>query len=1241
MAIKKLDLLRVITSSNYLYNFSSSYSNKAKTASYALNASGGGGSSLRTGSTYPITASYANRAITASYALNASGGGSSLAGAQTFVSNGSQTIYTLNQSVVNRDQILVVTNGVVQSRTGSNYTVSGTTLTLSEAVQSGGLVDVRYINAGQGSSGTSGANGTSGTNGTSGANGTSGTSGAGSTLATGSTYPITSSYARKSVTASYLTTISQSLIPAKNNVYSLGSPTKKWKDIYVSTASIYFDNYPLRVAVKNNSAQLLFNTRSIVTVPSGSNPSTSSYATKALTASYSLNSSAGGSTLRTGSTYPITSSFARRAITASYALNTFFQTGSIVKQTILYNVVSGSSNTISGLSLGGNKWDVSVVEEWDAISGDLFYNSCSLLMHFSGSNGSTTFTDNSPSTKTVTSNNGASISSAQSKFGSRSGLFDGVDDYLIISGNTVCNFGSGDFTVECWVRLNAMPTSDAWPTNFSSHFVVITAGTPSAGDGIGFLIGQTKLIVQSNDTQMPNALHGMTTNTWYHIAYVRRGNNLYFFVNGSQVGTTQTLTGAVGTGTNTYIGCETAQGAFFNGYMDELRVTKGLARYVSNFTTSSTEFGNVRGQVATKYIGTVGGLNDRSVDYGVQKLTDSSLKVIKMSSTALPYPPSSGSLSQSVSRVYVNVLDYTKVAVTSSYASRALTASYALNASGGGGSTLRTGSTYPITSSFARRAITASYALNSSGGGSTLRTGSTYPITSSYARRAITASYALNASGGGSTLRTGSTYPFTSSWSTRTSAIANSTTNRIPKYTAANTLSTTVSPIFESGSAFIGIGPISTSLVSRLQVYRSGSNSSVFRVDGGSGTLFEVTDALSGSLFSVNDITGLPIFEVFSNNRVIAGTVNSNALVVTGSSVGIGTSTPQTKLHVLGNISGSQFTSSRRNAVGFSGTASYARRSLTASYALNASGGGGGSTLRTGSTYPITSSWSTRTTAIANSTTNRIPKYTAANTLSTTVSPIFESGSAFIGVGPISTSLVSRLQVYRSGSNASVFRVDGGSGTLFEVTDALSGSLFSVNDITGLPIFEVFSNNRVIAGTVNSNALVVTGSNVGIGTSVPAVKLQVSGTIAPAGDNIHPLGRSTNRFSDVFAAQTTIGGLFETGLRTDKLGQLPTGTIVSWEVNGCVASSKEEDELVMGVVKNGKDEPLILGAEPILVTGVVNVGDYIVTSNKVGHGKAIKRGNIFKKDLFGKVIAQALESGNGESYLIKGMIRKM
>ena len=79
----------------------------------------------------------------------------------------------------------------------------------------------------------------------------------------------------------------------------------------------------------------------------------------------------------------------------------------------------------------------------------------------------------------------------------------------------------------------------------------------------------------------------------------------------------------------------------------------------------------------------------------------------------------------------------------------------------------------------------------------------------------------------------------------------------------------------------------------------------------------------------------------------------------------------------------------------------------------------------------------------------------------------------------------------------------------------------------------------------------------------------------------------------------------------------------------------------MGVIKKGKDEPIVLGAEPVLVTGKVNVGDYIVTSDKIGHGKSVKRGYLLKKNLFGKVIAQALESCDGDSNLIKCMIRKM
>ena len=154
--------------------------------------------------------------------------------------------------------------------------------------------------------------------------------------------------------------------------------------------------------------------------------------------------------------------------------------------------------------------------------------------------------------------------------------------------------------------------------------------------------------------------------------------------------------------------------------------------------------------------------------------------------------------------------------------------------------------------------------------------------------------------------------------------------------------------------------------------------------------------------------------------------------------------------------------------------------------------------------------------------------------------------------------------------------------------------------------------------------------------------IDFGGDVYPDADNSNNLGSASARWKDVFAVQTTTGGVFETGLKTENIGDNPTGTIVSWREDGLVPCDSNEDELVMGVIKQGKDEPIVLGAEPVLVTGKVDIGDYIVTSDKIGHGKSVKKGYLLKKDLFGKVIAQALEpSDDSDACLIKCMIRKM
>jgi len=114
----------------------------------------------------------------------------------------------------------------------------------------------------------------------------------------------------------------------------------------------------------------------------------------------------------------------------------------------------------------------------------------------------------------------------------------------------------------------------------------------------------------------------------------------------------------------------------------------------------------------------------------------------------------------------------------------------------------------------------------------------------------------------------------------------------------------------------------------------------------------------------------------------------------------------------------------------------------------------------------------------------------------------FNGGNVGIGT----TSPQAKLHVSGSsdvflveGSGSTLMSVDGVNGRLFEVTDDLSDSLFSVNTIAGLPVLEVFADNTIKMGAFNQGDLVVTGSNVGIGTETPSYKFDLSGSMNHAG----------------------------------------------------------------------------------------------------------------------------------------------
>jgi len=183
----------------------------------------------------------------------------------------------------------------------------------------------------------------------------------------------------------------------------------------------------------------------------------------------------------------------------------------------------------------------------------------------------------------------AKLSTAVSKFGSSSMSFDGTGDYLYIPSAQFQNFafGTGDFTIECWLYQVSFSGDTVWMASYltwasSVNFYCATrAGTPNvllfrAGDSVPItLVGNT----------------GITANTWTHVAITRASGVTRMFVGG--VLQTNTHTGSVNISATVQpvgIGAANNGSEPINGYLDDLRITKGYARYTSNFTPPTSAF---------------------------------------------------------------------------------------------------------------------------------------------------------------------------------------------------------------------------------------------------------------------------------------------------------------------------------------------------------------------------------------------------------------------------------------------------------------------------------------------------------------------------------------------------------------------------------------------------------------------------------------------------------------------------
>jgi hypothetical protein len=210
------------------------------------------------------------------------------------------------------------------------------------------------------------------------------------------------------------------------------------------------------------------------------------------------------------------------------------------------------------------------------ITDDPSYNSVSLLLRNGTLSGTLVPFDESPTPKAITATGGASASTVESRFGGSSIFFNGTVDSLTFADPAL---GTGNFTIELWIKSNSSV----------QYAQIIGNETSSASSGYTLLInnnsaaGGQLALYRAGALVLSSAAGDWTDNNWHHIALVRFGNSFTFYTDGSANGTGTNSGSMDGTAT-AYIGRNNEiPPRNLVGYIDDLRITKGVARYTKNF----------------------------------------------------------------------------------------------------------------------------------------------------------------------------------------------------------------------------------------------------------------------------------------------------------------------------------------------------------------------------------------------------------------------------------------------------------------------------------------------------------------------------------------------------------------------------------------------------------------------------------------------------------------------------------
>jgi len=252
--------------------------------------------------------------------------------------------------------------------------------------------------------------------------------------------------------------------------------------------------------------------------------------------------------------------------------------------------IGNTSATITGTTVATSRssqinftWSISV-------QGDTYWPQTTVLFQGTATSGVDHFASDASLNNNLVTIVGDTRPSKQNPYqaGYYSNYFDGAGDYLSIATIGGGDLGTGDFTIEYW--MNAPATgSFIGPVGTQEIAGNATAGMwrclnrYNSANGIYFAYTNGSAFIDLTFTTT-----SYNDGKWHHVAYVRSGTNLNAYVDGVQVGSTQTVSQNLTSGKRLTIGYNPQDSAYYTGYTSNLRIIKGTAVYTAAFTPSTT-----------------------------------------------------------------------------------------------------------------------------------------------------------------------------------------------------------------------------------------------------------------------------------------------------------------------------------------------------------------------------------------------------------------------------------------------------------------------------------------------------------------------------------------------------------------------------------------------------------------------------------------------------------------------------